>query len=146
MTRVTDSGIGVWRDRLAFTWEYRTFNFREAILKAAQDVLPANKASNFKFLAPTPSIASPYPGFTKLQVVVSFETPLVTASAVIQAVYTQQGWKIYICNTVIESLKGFPEVQPYDGHMEGAVSWEEQRQIDIDSVNPEILIVGGGQK
>lgn len=28
---------GVWRDKLSFSWDFRTFNFREAILKAATD-------------------------------------------------------------------------------------------------------------
>ena len=30
---------GVWRDKLSFTWDYRTFNFRPAILTAAADLL-----------------------------------------------------------------------------------------------------------
>ena len=31
---------GVWRDKLSFTWDYRTFNFKPAIIKAATDLLP----------------------------------------------------------------------------------------------------------
>ena len=30
--------------------------------------------------------------------------------------------------------------------MNGLVSWQTQRAKDIDTANPEILIIGGGQK
>lgn len=49
-------------------------------------------------------------------------------------------------HTVAEKLKQFPEVAPADGHMTGAVSWEKQRALDLDAADPEILIIGGGQK
>ncbi|CAG8031743.1 unnamed protein product [Penicillium olsonii] len=136
---------GVWRDKLSFTWDFRTFNFRDAILKAATDLLPQTKARNFEFLAPAPSISRPYPDYSQLQFVVSFETELVTASAVINAVLTQDGWKIYTMHTVAESLKQFPEQAAPDGHMTGITSWESQRSEAINTVDPEVLIIGGGQ-
>lgn len=137
---------GVWRDKLSFTWDYRTFNFAPAILKAAIDLLPTTKATNFKFLTPAPKIARPYDDFAQLQFVVSFETEVVVASAVINAVLTKNGWKIYTMHTVAEKLKQFPEVPPVDGHMTGPVSWEKQRASDVDAADPEVLIIGGGQK
>lgn len=77
---------------------------------------------------------------------VSFETGLVHASAVINAVLTKSGWKIYNMHTVTEQLKQFPELPPSDGHMTGPISWEKQRAAEVDAANPEILIIGGGQK
>ena len=77
---------------------------------------------------------------------VSFETEVVTASAVVNAVLTKDGWRIYNMHTVAEKLKQFPEVPPTDGHMTGAVSWEKQRAMDVDAADPKILIIGGGQK
>ncbi|KAL4901552.1 hypothetical protein BDW74DRAFT_187208 [Aspergillus multicolor] len=136
---------GVWRDKLVYTWDYRTFNFQPAILKAASSLFPRTKATNFKFLTPAPTIARPYPDFAQLQIVVSFETELVLASAVINAVLTNDGWKIYTMHTVAEELKQFPEVSVADGHMTGPVSWEKQRSADVDAANPEVLIIGGGQ-
>ncbi|KAK2604480.1 hypothetical protein N8I77_007407 [Diaporthe amygdali] len=136
---------GVWRDKLSFTWDYRTFNFTPAILKAATDILPNTKATNFKFLTPAPKIDRPYPDYSQLQFVVSFETDAVVASAVINAVLTKNGWKIYTMHTVAESLKQFPELPPADGHMTGPISWEKQRALDVDAADPEILIIGGGQ-
>lgn len=49
-------------------------------------------------------------------------------------------------HSVVESLKEFPEVPPYDGHMTGTTSWDSQRKLEIDAADPEILIIGGGQK
>ncbi|KOC18135.1 putative flavin-containing monooxygenase [Aspergillus flavus AF70] len=79
---------GVWRDKLSFTWDFRTFNFRDAILKAATDLFPQTKARSFQFLEPVPTVARPYTDYPYLQFVVSFETELVVASAVINAVLT----------------------------------------------------------
>ncbi|KAH1474772.1 hypothetical protein KXV81_001214 [Aspergillus fumigatus] len=136
---------GVWRDKLSFTWDFRTFNFRAAILKAATDLLPQTRARNFTFLEPAPSVARLYPDFSQLQFVVSFETEIVFASAVINAVLTQDGWRIYTMHTVAESLKEFPEQSAPDGHLTGITSWECQRAEAVNSVDPEVLIIGGGQ-
>lgn len=136
---------GVWRDKLSFTWDYRTFNFKPAILKAASDLFATTKATNFGFLTPAPKIARPYPDFSQLRFIVSFETEIVDASAVINCVLTKQGWKIYTMHTVAEQLKQFPEIPPSDGHMTGLISWEQQRAKEIDATDPDILIIGGGQ-
>lgn len=104
------------------------------------------KATNFEILTPVPTVARPYADFAQLQFVVSFETQIVIGSAVINSVLTNEGWKIYTMHTVAEKLKRFPEIPPADGHMTSAISWEKQRAKDIDTANPEILIIGGGQK
>lgn len=115
-------------------------------MSAASDLFKTTVAKNFALLDPAPSISRPFPDFAQLQFVVSFDTDVVGASAVITAVYTKEGWKIYFMHSVAESLKSFPEVDPYDGHMTGSVSWETQRALDIDNAEPEVLIIGGGQK
>jgi hypothetical protein len=97
-------------------------------------------------LAPAPVVRRPYPDFSHLQFVVSFETDIVLASAVINAVLTKDGWRIYTMHTVAESLKQFPELPASDGHMTGITSWESQRREAINTVEPEVLIIGGGQK
>ncbi|KAJ4398825.1 hypothetical protein N0V91_009876 [Didymella pomorum] len=132
-------------DKLSFTWDYRTFNFRPTIVAAAGDIFPTTKVSNFGFLNPAPKISQPFPDFEQLQFVISFETDVVNASAVVTSVYTKEGWKIYALHTVAESLKQFPEVPPYDGHMTEAISWERKRKLETDAADPEILIIGGGQ-
>ncbi|WVQ67491.1 uncharacterized protein L199_005691 [Kwoniella botswanensis] len=136
---------GVWRDKLAFTWDYRSFNFKENIARAAKDLLPTTKARNLKFLSPAPSIQKPYPDLAYLQFVVSLDTDLANAHAVVQAVSTTQGWKLWTLHTVIESLHNFPELPPADGHMTGSISWEKQRAKEDDEIVPDVVIVGGGQ-
>lgn len=143
---MADLRIGVWRDKLSFTWDHRTFNFKPAILKAATDLLPTTKATTFKLLNPQPNFQRPYDDYAQLQFVVSFETDLVVASAVINAILTKDGWRIYTMHTVAEKLKQFPEVSPNDGHMTGTISWEKQLAKNIDAADPEVLIIGGGQK
>ena len=94
-----------------------------------------------------PRVARPYPDFAHLQFVVSFETDTVVASAVVNSVLTKNdGWKIYTMHTVAEELIDFPEVSSEDGHMTGLISWEKQRAQDVDAADPEVLIIGGGQK
>lgn len=109
-------------------------------------MLARTKARNLKFLRPDPKLQRPYPDFAQLQIVLSFETQLVVASAVVNAVLTLEGWKIYTMHTVAEQLKNFPEQTPLDGHMTGTISWEARRAKEVDEANPEILIIGGGQK
>lgn len=136
----------MWRDKLVFTWDYRSFNFRENITRAARDILPSTRAKNLVLLTPIPEIARPYPDLEFLQVVFSFDTEIANAHAVAKLVFTQQGWRIWTLHTVIESLHQFPEVVPRDGHMLGPVSWEDQRAMDDDQVKPDVVVIGGGQK
>lgn len=137
---------GVWRDKLAYTWDYRTFNFRENILKAATDLLPSTRASKFELFTPAAAIQRPYPDLEYLQFCVKFDTNLVHATAMANAVLTSEGWKIWTLHTVAEDLIEFPEVPPADGHMTGAISYEAQRAKDDDEIQPDVLIIGGGQK
>ena len=137
---------GVWRDKLSFTWDYRTFNFKENIARAAADLLPTTRAKNLKLITPHPSIQRPYPDLAYLQFAFSFDTELVNASAVAHAVKTTDGWRLWTLHTVIEGLLEFPELPPADGHMTGPISWEKQRATDDDQINPDVVIVGGGQK
>lgn len=136
---------GIWRDKLAFTWDYRTFNTRANIARAANDLLPSTPIKNIKFLTPAPSIQKPYPDIAYLQFVISFDTPAVNAHGVFTAVYTSDGWQLWYANTVIDALLEFPEVPPADGHMTGSISWEKQRDADVADIKPDVVIVGGGQ-
>ena len=67
-------------------------------------------------------------------------------SAVVNAIQTTEGWKLWTLYTSIESLLQFPPVPPADGHMVGTTSFEKQRARFIDEVKPDVLIIGGGQK
>lgn len=160
---------GVWRDKIAVTWEYRTFNGRDRIAIAAkvsslgprfcsnrlltagwplQDLLPRTAASNFKLIDPAPKVENPYHDLAFVQAHFSFETAVAHASGVVNLIPTQQGVKAWTLHTVIEGLKGFPELPNRDGHMTGSLSWANQRAEDVsyNDRDPEVLIVGGGHK
>jgi hypothetical protein len=140
--------VGVWRDKIVYSWEYRTFNGQTSIAQAAKDLFPRSPSKKFRLLEPTPSIQDPYPDLNYLQLHVSFETDVVGASAVVNLVNTADGVKVWTLHTVIESLHDFPELPNRDGHMVGPLSWMAQREIDtrFDDSDPQVVIVGGGHK
>ena len=138
--------IGVWRDKVAFTWDYRSFNTPANIKKAAKDLFPRTPTSNYKLIDPAPSIQRPYPDIAWLQIVYTFNTNLVGASGVLNLIKTKDGFKIWTLHTAIESLIGYPEIPNRDGHMIGNKSWHDQRIEDdnLELVEPEVIIIGGG--
>ncbi|ORY30178.1 putative flavin-containing monooxygenase [Naematelia encephala] len=137
---------GVWRDKIAFTWEYRTFNGKGKILSAAKDLLPSVKASNFAILTPAPKIDRPYPDLSFIQAHLSFDTGKLNATAVVHIIRTKEGYRIWTLHTVAEALKQFPELPNRDGHMTGPLSWVKQRELEheFDKQDPDVLIIGGG--
>lgn len=154
---------GVWRDKVVFTFEYRSFNGKEKIRKAArvsdevgsrnspdnvQDLLPLVKAGNFSLIAPGAKFEKPYDDLHYVSAHFSFDTEIAGASGVVNLVKTEAGYRAWTLHTVIESLHGFPELPNRDGHMVGPHSWSTQREIDIafEDREPEVLVVGGGHK
>ena len=137
---------GVWRDKIVFTWDYRSFNTPKNIAKAASDLFPRTPTKNYKLIEPTPSIQRPYPDIAWLQLVFAFETDLAGASGVLNLIKTTGGLKIWTRNTAIESLHGFPELPNRDGHMTGDKSWHAQKAEDdnLEGIEPEVLVIGGG--
>lgn len=137
---------GVWRDKVVFTWDYRSFNTPRIIEKAASDLFTRTLTRNYKIIDPAPTIQRPYPDIAWLQVVFTFETDIAGASGVLNLIKTDTGFKIWTLHTAIESLHGFPEMPNRDGHMTGEKSWHNQRIEDdnLDGIEPEVLVIGGG--
>ncbi|WWC87438.1 uncharacterized protein L201_002327 [Kwoniella dendrophila CBS 6074] len=138
---------GVWRDRALITWDYRTFNFRNAIKKAASDLLPTTPVSKVTLMEPQPKVERPYKDLSFIQAHISLETNIAGGTALVNIVNTENGFKIWTLNTALESLHGHPEAPERDGHMTGPHSWQKQRELDValEGVEPDVLIVGGGQ-
>lgn len=86
--------IGTWRDKVAFTWDYRSFNTPKNIEKAAADLFPATPTSGYRLIDPSPSIQRPYPDIAWLQLAFGFDTNLVGASGVRNLIKTTAGYKI----------------------------------------------------
>lgn len=66
--------LGVWRDKLVFSWDYRSFNTPKHIEKAASDLFPRTPTQNYQFVEPAPAVERPYPDLAWLQIVYSFDT------------------------------------------------------------------------
>ena len=139
---------GVWRDKVIFTWEYRTFNGLDQILSAAQDLLPNTNVTSVRIITPLPEIERPCPDLHYGQINLSLETNVVGASIVANLINTRQGLKIWTMHTAIVSLIQYPELTNRDGHMIGDLSWHNQREKDHDfeKHQPQVVIVGGGHK
>ena len=139
--------LGVWRDKLVFSWDYRSFNTPKHIEKAASDLFPRTPTQDYQFIEPAPALQRPYADLAWLQTVYSFDTDLVNASAVLNLIKTKSGYKIWTLHTVIEGLHGHPEVPNKDGHMNGDKSWHSQRieEDNLDGIEPDVLVIGGGQ-
>ncbi|KAJ5622727.1 Flavoprotein [Penicillium herquei] len=137
---------GVWRDKLVFTWDYRSFNTQSKIQKAASDLFPQASVQNEKLIDPLPSIQRPYKDITWLQAVYSFDTDVASASGVANIVKTKEGFKLWTLHTVIEGLHGHPEVPNPDGHMVGNKAWCDQRAEDnnLEGIEPDVVVIGGG--
>jgi cation diffusion facilitator CzcD-associated flavoprotein CzcO len=144
--RILYTYIGVWRDKVVFTWEYRTFNGVSLIKSAAQDLLPRTPTRSFRVISPGATLEHPYPDLQYVQVHFAFDTDKVGASAVANLVQTKEGVKVWTLHTAIESLLDFPELPNRDGHMVGPLSWMAQRELDtrFEAQQPDVVIIGGG--
>ncbi|KAJ5731797.1 Flavoprotein [Penicillium malachiteum] len=133
-------GNGIWGDKLVFTWDYRSFNIRSKIEKAASDLFSQTSVQHEKLIDPSPSIQRPYTDITWMQAVYSFDTDVASASAVMKIVKTGEGFKLWTLHTAME------EVPNPDGHMVVNKSWCDRRAEDnnLDGVEPDVVVVGGG--
>ncbi|CAH0055956.1 unnamed protein product [Clonostachys solani] len=138
--------IGTWKDKIAFTWDYRSFNTPQKIGEAAGDLFARTPTKNYQLTDPLPVIQRPYHDIAWLQIAYSFDTDLVGASGLLNLIKTTSGYKIWTLHTAIESLTGHPELPNRDGHMVGDKSWHQQRIVDdnLENVEPEVVVIGGG--
>ncbi|BEJ01312.1 hypothetical protein CcaverHIS631_0511690 [Cutaneotrichosporon cavernicola] len=136
---------GAWRDRVAFTWDYRTFNGVAAIKQAAADLLPTTPVSDVKPLGPATLIRL-WRDLAWISVQFSFNTNRVAASGVANLVKTKDGMRLWTLYTVIEGLHDFSELPSPHGHPVGGLSWGAQRERDasFEDKQPDVVIIGGG--
>ena len=147
-----------WRDVLALTWDFRSFEGTTRIHKFLSDLLPATKISSLRLKTSNdgegmaPSIVRPYPDLAWIMAFFTFETDVGLASGIFRLVPTldeQQHlqWRAHYVFTNLEDLKGFPEKI---GHLRNQRSdhgkWEHLREEErrFENSNPTVLIVGGG--
>ncbi|KAF9007493.1 hypothetical protein BDQ17DRAFT_218727 [Cyathus striatus] len=142
-----------WRDILAFTWDFRTFEGAESIGVFLQDQLAQTQISNVALRTDyTPQLIQPYPDLLWIQGMFSFHSKIGLCSGLFRLVpfAVADGplqWKAHTILTALESLHDFPELSgplrnanPDHGH------WEKIREQEakFEDSEPTVLIVGGG--
>src|ERR1700710_1541645 len=96
-----------WRDMLAFTWSFRTFNGINAIKQFLSDRLGSTKASGFKLRQDLLGLQKPYPDIAWINILFDFETDVGLGFGIVRLVPTPNGeWKAYVVYTNLEDLKG----------------------------------------
>jgi hypothetical protein len=139
----------IFRDILALTWDFRTFEGTYAIKKFLTDRLPEAKPSSFKLKDEYLGLQQLYPDVAWIQGLFEFETDVGLGSGVFRLVPMSDGqWKAYTMFTNLEDLKGFPEkIGTLRDHEPNHGKWAEKRkrEIEFKDREPTVLIVGGGQ-
>lgn len=148
-----------WRDLLALTWNFRSFEGTIPIREFLTDRLPSAKIANLKLKTSddaeglAPVFARPMPDLVWITGFFTFETDVGFCSGIFRLVPTldeQQRvqWKVHCIFTNLEELRGFPEKvgnlrdpTPYSG------GWEKLREKEklFEDAEPTVLIVGAGQ-
>jgi hypothetical protein len=139
----------LFRDILALTWDFRTFEGTQEIKKFLQDRLPEAKPSSFQLKDEYLELQQPYPDLAWIQALFEFETDVGLASGIFRLVPTSDGtWKAHTVFTNLEDLKGFPEkIGPLRDPEPNHGKWAEKRmkEIEFEGQEPTVVIVGGGQ-
>lgn len=141
----------LWRDMLALTWEFRTFDGTKKIIQFLKDTHPIAKPSNFTLRTNSIELKRPYPDIAWIEAIFDFDITVGKGSGVVHLVPTNSSgtiWKAYLLYTNLEELKGFPE---RTGELRDSVpnhgKWpaKRQREIEFLDVEPAVVIIGAGQ-
>lgn len=138
-----------WRDMLALTWDFRTFNGLPAIHKFLADRLVSSKLSNLRIKKELTALQRPYPDLAWVQVHFEFTTAVGECSGIVRLVPQPNGgpWKAHVMYTNLEDLAGFPEkLGPLRNPAPNHGKWVSQRlkSISFENENPTVLVIGGG--
>lgn len=140
-----------WRDLLALTWNFRSFQGRDKIKQFLHDCLANAKLSNFKLTLS--GVDQMWDDLAWVRGHYTFDTEAGEGSGIfrIVPVKTPGGgleWKAHSVATNLESLKGFPEaIGSLRNFAPNHGKWLDQRQRESEYLDkdPEVLVVGGGQ-
>lgn len=138
-----------WRDMLALTWDFRTFEGTQPIFQLLQDTLAKAGMRNLQLKEDLVTLQQPYPDILWIQAIFTFETEVGRGSGVFRLVPTSTGeWKAHTVYTNLEELKGYPErTGPYRNDVPNHGLWPEQRrrEINFEDTEPAVIVIGGGQ-
>ena len=140
---------GFWRDILALTWDFHTYEGANAVKKFLTDQLPKFNLSAFKLREDLVAFNRPYEDFVWIMGVFNFNTTIGHATGIFKLVpLTDSSWKAHGMFTNLDDLKGFPErIGFLRNHNPDRGNWAEERKREQEFLDeePGILIIGGGQ-
>ncbi|KAI6046376.1 FAD/NAD(P)-binding domain-containing protein, partial [Pisolithus marmoratus] len=138
-----------WRDLLALTWDFHTYEGRSAIQQFIADQLPKFKPSAFRIRNDLTRLHMPYEDIVCIQAFFDFETTVGHASGIFRLVPLENGsWKAHTVFTNLEDLRGFPEkIGALRDHEPYHRKWVESREREREFLDeePGVVIIGGGQ-
>lgn len=138
-----------WRDVLAFSWDFRTFEGDARIRQFLGDVLPNAGVSSLRLSDQYLTVERPYPDLAWIQGMFNFETSVGLNTGVFRLVPTQSGeWKAHVVYTLLEELKGHPErTGPLRDFVPNHGMWPDKRrrEINFEDREPAVVIIGAGQ-
>ncbi|KAJ7648069.1 hypothetical protein FB45DRAFT_895162 [Roridomyces roridus] len=139
-----------WRDMLALTWDFRTFNGLPAIRQFLTDRLASAKLSDIRVKEGLTGLQRPYPDIAWIQIGFDFATQgnVGQASGIVRIVPQSSGpWKAHHIYTNLEDLTGFPEkLGPRRNFAPNHGKWvsEREKSVAFENENPTVLVIGGG--
>jgi hypothetical protein len=138
-----------WRDLLALTWDFRTFQGISRIQAFLADCLPNAQLKSLTLTPGSARLMKPYPDLVWIQGMFSFETKIGIGSGIFRLVPLSTGqWKAHAIFTNLEDLIDFPEkAGQFRNALPNHGKWAEERKRERSFVDsqPDVLIVGGGQ-
>lgn len=140
---------GFWRDMLALTWEFHTFQGEAKIRAFLGDRLALSKLHDLSLREHYVQLEQPFPDLAWISLMADFTTAVGSATLIVRLVPTASGaWKAHVVFTNLESLTAFPEqIGPLRNQEPNHGKWAEQRQREVEFLDsdPKVLIIGAGQ-
>ncbi|KAG1897597.1 uncharacterized protein F5891DRAFT_957094 [Suillus fuscotomentosus] len=142
---------GFWKDVIALTWDFRTFEGRKDIKKLLDAHLVATGLDELRLLQEPlnePVLQKVYHDFVWLRFCFGFTTKHGKGTAVVYLVpLPDSKWKAYTLLTCLNSLTNFPQkLGPLRNREADHGSWEEKRRQETEFPNndPTVIVVGAG--
>ncbi|KAF9007483.1 hypothetical protein BDQ17DRAFT_1422848 [Cyathus striatus] len=141
---------GYWRDILAFTWDFRTFEGTEAIRQFLKDRLLQAHICNVQMSDEvSPTYEQPYPDLAWIRAMFIFNVAAGSCTGIVHLVPTKVGddiqWKAHVMYTSLDSLHGLPELVRKQPNLSTEEYFVESPDLEtFEDRDPTVLIVGAG--
>lgn len=149
-----------WRDLLAFTWDFRTFQGRQNIATFLGDTLYGENSIssskegrvevfNLQLNLEKVALERPDADLGWISGRFTFETDVGIGSGIFRLVPTPSNdWKAHTVLTILEELKGFPELIGPNRSVKSnhGDDWLEDRKQQLEFIHsePAVVVIGAG--